>query len=314
MKRAEAGLLCLSREDLPLCAPTVVAIGNFDGVHLGHQALLACLTQTAKQKDALPLVFTFKENPKVLYCGAKYLYGAQQKRRLFAEAGVKAVYEADFAQVQNMSCEAFVREFLIERLNCLSVAVGSNFRFGNGRRGDADTMCRLLREHGLEGTVVPPVCVDGKEVSSSAIRRALEAGDLQAVQTMLGRPYSVYLPVSRGKRLGHTIGFPTINQLPSTDRQLPKFGVYLSEAEFCGKTYRGLTNVGVKPTVSSEARPLYETHLLEYEGNEELYGVTVKLTLKRFLRKERCFSRIEDLQAQIQSDLASLQKSERTTL
>lgn len=277
------------------CGPVAAAIGVFDGVHRGHQALLLRLCEEARARQLRPLVFTFSENPKNV-CA---LSGEPERLEAFASFGVSAVFLADYASLRGLSCEDFVREYLREKLDCRAVVIGSDFRFGRGRSGDCETMRSLFGE----GTVVlPPVQLDGQTVSSSEIRRRLQAGDLTGAERMLGRPYSFLLPVSRGRALGRKLGFPTVNQIPPYDRLLPCFGVYASEVLVSGKTYRGVTNVGVKPTVSKDETPLLETHLLGYEG-KELYGETLRVSLLRMLREERRFASVDALRAQLEQDI-----------
>ena len=300
----------LQRQDLPLAGDSVVAIGNFDGMHIGHQALLARLAEEGRARNASPLVFTFTENPMVLYFGAKYICGDADRMEALADLGVEAVYRGEYAYLRDFTCEEFVRDFLIAKLHCVCAVVGSDFRFGKGRMGSPETMKELMERYGGSCVILPAVEREGKKVSSNYIRRLLGEGKLDLVEALLGRPYSAILTVREGRKLGRTIGCPTINQLPGEDRMLPKFGAYLSVAEFLqdGKPVRfyGLTNVGVKPTVSSESKPVFETHILDFDG--DLYGVQVKITLLRFLRKERCFNSLEDLRAQIDEDIAEARK------
>ena len=300
----------LERKDLPFAGETVIAIGNFDGVHIGHHALLKRLAEEGKNRNATPLVFTFTENPKVLYFGAKYLCGDTERLEALSDLGVEAVYRGEYSYLHDFSCEEFVRDFLVEKLRCVCTVVGSDFRFGKGRMGDPNTMKSLMEAHGGSCVILPAVEREGKKVSSTYIRRLLGEGKLPMVEELLGRPYSVILPVWEGRRLGRTIGCPTINQIPEEDRMLPRFGAYLSKVEFMKDgerlCYHGVTNVGIKPTVSSESKPVFETHLLDFDG--DLYGVTVKVTLLRFLRKERCFNTVEDLKEQIRCDVAAVRK------
>ena len=286
---------------LPFQQPTVVAIGNFDGVHRGHQALLQRFLQEAAARHALPLLFTFEENPKVLLFGAKYLLGMAEKQEMLAAYGVEHVYLAQYGALCDMTCAEFVHKLLETWLNCSCVVVGSDFRFGAGRAGDCETMRQQMQAIGRDTVIVPPVLENDRAVSSTDIRRTLEEGDLSAAEQQMGHPLFYVLPVRLGNRLGRTLGFPTMNQYPPADRQLPKFGVYESEAAFDGRIYRGITNIGIKPTGSSDARPVLETHLLDC--SEELYGVNVKVTLKRFLRKERCFASVEELRLQVLADI-----------
>ncbi len=300
----------LSRGDLPLPGETVIAIGNFDGVHIGHHALLERLAEEGKARNATPLVFTFTENPKVLYFGAKYLCGEAERLEALSALGVEAVYRGEYAYLHDFSSEEFVRDFLVKKLGCVCTVVGSDFRFGKGRMGDPNTMKALMEANGGSCVILPAVEREGAKVSSTYIRRLLGEGKLSLVSELLGRPYSVILPVREGRRLGRTIGCPTINQIPHEDRMLPRFGAYLSTVEFMKDgeklCFRGVTNVGIKPTVSSESRPVFETHLLDFDG--DLYGVTVKVTLHTFLRKERCFATLEELKEQIGRDIATARK------
>lgn len=300
----------LERKDLPLEGKTVIAIGNFDGVHMGHTALLTRLAQEGVSRNATPLVFTFTQNPKVLYFGAKYLCGDNERLEALASIGVRAVYRGDYAYLHDFSCEEFVRDFLVAKLNCVCAVVGSDFRFGKGRMGSPETMRELMESCGGSCVVLPAVEREGNKISSTYIRKLLGEGKLDKVEDLLGRPYSVILPVREGRRLGRTIGCPTINQIPHGDRMLPRFGAYASTVEFVkdGETVclHGITNVGIKPTVSSESKPVLETHILDFDG--DLYGVTVKVTLRRFLRKERCFASVEELKQQIEKDISAVRK------
>lgn len=285
----------------PPRVPVAAAIGVFDGVHLGHQELLRRLREEAQARGALPLVFTFSENLKQ----AQVLSGEAERLELFAAFGVSAVFLADFASLRGLSCEAFVQEYLRGRMDCRAVVIGSDFRFGRGRSGDSGTMGELF---GGDTVVLPPVQVEGQIVSSTEIRRRLLAGDLSGAERMLGRPYGFLLPVSRGRMLGRELGFPTINQIPARDRLLPRFGVYESLVRIGEASYRGVTNVGVKPTVTSQEMPLLETHLLGYTG-KDLYGETVGVSLLRMLREERRFETLEALREQVQKDIRAVESA-----
>lgn len=283
--------------DLPR-VPFAVAIGVFDGVHLGHQALLRRLREEARAREALPLVFTFSETPK----NAQALSGEAERMELFSSLGIPGVLVADFASLRGLSCEEFVETYLRLRMDCRAVVIGSDFRFGRERSGDSDTMRALF---GRDVFVLPPVQVDGQTVSSTEIRRRILAGDLAGAEKMLGHPYGFLLPVSRGRRLGRELGFPTINQIPPQERLLPRFGVYESAVRVGEAVYRGVTNVGVKPTVTSGEMPLLETHLLGYAG-KELYGETVGVSLLRMLREERRFETVDVLREQVEQDIRTV--------
>lgn len=293
----EAGIYREADGCIPPRAPVAAAIGVFDGVHLGHQALLRRLCEEARARKVLPLVFTFSENPK----NAKALSGEEERLELFSALGISAVFLSDYASLRGLSCEAFVEEYLRKRLDCRAVVIGSDFRFGRERSGDQSTMRSLFQDT----IVLPPVYADGETVSSTEIRRRLLAGDLAGAERMLGRPYGFSLPVSRGRMLGRELGFPTINQTPSPDRLLPRFGVYESTVDVGGVSYRGVTNVGVKPTVASGLSPLLETHLLGFDGGT-LYGETARVSLLRMLREERRFASVEELREQVEKDICAV--------
>lgn len=284
--------------------PVAVAIGMFDGVHIAHQALLRRLCELASACGAAPVVFTFSENPK----RAQALSDEAERLELFSSLGVSGAYIADYGALRGLSCAEFAQTYLRERLDCRAVAVGSDFRFGKDRAGDCETMRTLFPRT----EVLPPVLLDGVKVSSTEIRRRLLCGDVEGAGRMLGRPYGFCLPVRRGRSLARELGFPTLNQVPPEGRVLPRFGVYETEVFCGGGLYRGVTNVGVKPTVTSDGLPLLETHLLGYSGGE-LYGETVRVSFLRMLREERRFETVEALRAQMARDIRAVEaaKEER---
>ena len=284
--------------------PVAVAIGMFDGVHIAHQTLLRRLCALAAECGAAPVVFTFSENPK----RAQALSDEPERLERFASLGAAGVYIADYGALRGLSCAEFAQTYLRERLDCRAVAVGSDFRFGKDRAGDCGTMRSLFPRT----EVLPPVLLDGVKVSSTEIRRRLLCGDVEGAGRMLGRPYGFCLPVCRGRSLARALGFPTLNQIPPAGRVLPRFGVYETEVFCGGGRYRGVTNVGVKPTVTSDGLPLLETHLLGYGGGE-LYGETVRVSFLRMLREERRFGTVDAQREQMARDIRAVEtaKEER---
>lgn len=290
--------------NLPSADGCVLTIGNFDGVHLGHRALIGKTADIARSLGVPSLVFTFDQHPQSLLSGGgfKYLLGNEDKERLVAAAGADLYCAADFSTVKDLSPEAFVKTVLIDALKAKHVVCGYNFSFGKGGKGKPQALRALLAEQGVGCTVAEQVTVGGEHVSSTRLRALISAGDVQSAARLLGRLYSFNLPVVHGRRLGASLGSPTINQLFPTDRAMPAFGVYAVLCGIEGKTYGGVANIGVKPTVSQEGVPLCETHLFGFRG--DLYGKAVRIYLCKHLRCEKRFAGLEQLKAQIALDSA----------
>lgn len=279
-------------------APCAVALGNFDGVHAGHAALIALGAARAKERG-LPLVaLTFL--PETLPHPPALLSGKEEREALLLAAGADEVVFLPFDEVRTMSPEDFVREILIARFDAMLAVTGFNYRFGYRAAGDAALLCRLLREAGRDAAIADAVLYGGAPVSSSRIREALANGEVDAASAMLRRPVSWSLPVLHGKALGRTLGFPTVNQAPPAGHALPRRGVWVSEVNIGGVRYPALTNVGVRPTVDAHGTVDFETWIRGYHG--DLYGKTLTVTLKKFLRDERRFSSEEELKKQIEVD------------
>lgn len=303
VRSGQMPLCCTDIFDVPL-QPLVVAIGNFDGVHLGHQTVFERMRAAANERGTRTLVITFRDNPKFEQPGHAHILPEQQQMEALYRAGGQMVLLLDFLKYRDYSPEQFVSEVLIRGLHCEAVLVGEGFRFGKDRAGDTGTLRKCLAEEGRELICHPLVRYGGTVLSSTRIRDALSAGDVALAADMLGRPVSYVLPVVEGKKLGRTLGFPTANQVFPPVTHLPRFGVYESEAEVGdGMVYRAISNIGVRPTVGGE-EPLLETHLPDFEG--ELVGKRIRVTLRRFLRPERKFGSTEELRAQIARDVESV--------
>ena len=282
--------------------PSAVALGFFDGLHLGHIEVI----KRALLKDGLcSVVFTFNDKtslPKFSGKKGHCIITHEQKTAIFASLGVERVYAPDFSDVKDYSAREFVERILRDELNASVVVCGYDFRFGKGGEGDPEALKALCAEYGMECEVVPAVTVDGVTVSSTAIRDMIRAGDIETANRFLGYELSYDLPVAEGSKIGRTIGFPTINQEIPDYMVKPKNGVYKSWAIAEGKTYRGITNIGVKPTVSNAGKSLMETHIIGFDG--DLYGKTVRVALREFIRDEVKFGSLEELKRQIELDKA----------
>ncbi len=283
-------------------ADTSIALGCFDGLHIGHRAVL----QEALKGEAeglSPAVFTFgsREDEMTTVKAVPELMSSRQREELFAQMGFSLLWRVDFDSVRDIPLEDFVRSVLCQTLRAKRICCGYNYRFGRGGTGDAALMQKLGAECGAEVIVLPAVLQEEQPVSSSRIRVAVMTGNMEDAARMLGRPFSIDFPVVHGRQLGRLLGTPTINQPFPSGFVLPKFGVYASCAVVDGKCLHAVTNVGVKPTVGAEA-PLAETYIADFSGN--LYGKEVPVYLMKFLRPEQKFNSLEELKKQIYSDAA----------
>jgi riboflavin kinase/FMN adenylyltransferase len=282
---------------------SAVALGVFDGVHLGHRAILGAAVAHARAEAAPAVACTFEPHPlEVLQPdrAPQPITTLEERLELIAECGIDAAVVLDFTPtLAVMEPEAFVKDVLVDRLVARHVVVGFDHRFGRGARGDADLLRELGRSLGFAVDVIAPLSVDGAPVSSTAIRAALGRGDLDAAARMLGRPYTLPGKVVPGAGRGRTLGFPTANVAP--DRPvLVAPGVYACRAEFAGRSERAVVNVGVRPTFG-EGTLAVEAHLLDFAG--DLYGQTFRLVFVARVREERRFPGVEALRAQIAQDV-----------
>ena len=230
----------------------------------------------------------------------------RQKLHLLEQMGVQQVYSLRFAAIRTMSPEQFVDEVLVRVCHAWKVCCGFNFTFGYKGAGTPETLQALCEERGIGCEIVPAVEVDGETVSSTRIRALVQQGDVAAAERLLGRPFGYDFEIVRGRQLGRTMGTPTINQVFTEGFVLPRFGVYASLVSLNDGDYYGVTNVGVKPTVGADA-PLSETWIPEYHG-EELYGENIRVDLIDFIRPEKKFSGIEELQNNILQNAETAKK------
>lgn len=281
--------------DVTALPPFIAALGDFDGVHLGHKKVILDAVASSKKENISTVVWFFADSPKA---DGERLTDVKEKTELFAALGADFSAAEEFSAVKDMSCEDFVVKYLAP-LGCRGVACGYNFRFGKGASGDVTTLEALCRETGMNFSVSSPVTKGGIGVSSTKIRELLASGDAELAAEMLGRPYSVKGPVEHGRTLGAKIGFPTINQYFSPGKMIPKHGVYFSYTTIDGRSYPSVSNVGSRPTVGGHSCRL-ETHILDLDM--ELYGKTVEVSLIKFHRPEMTFPGIDELSAKIAED------------
>ena len=285
-----------------------MAIGNFDGVHLGHQAVLAQAKGLAHSLNRPAVVLTFAPHPREYFrpeLKPLRMDGWGVKMRLLEQAGMQAAYVLRFdAALAAMPAEDFIRNFLVEGLQARAVFTGENFHFGAKRQGDAALLNAQARHYGFSYRACEGVRdASGVIISSSRIRDALQAGEPQAASAMLGRPYAFEGRVQKGRQLGRKLGFPTAN-LAVKPVFLPKLGVYSCKVRLpSGEIVSAIANLGRKPTVTAENKVTLEVHLFDFSN--DLYGQRLQVMPQRFLREERTFPTVESLKMQIEEDCAA---------
>lgn len=280
----------------------MLCLGNFDGVHRAHRALL---TEARALRDTtLPHaacgVFCFEglSSDHLLKTPLPHLCTEEDRLEVFREMGMEFAILADFPSVKELPAEKFISSLLVGVLHCVATVCGFNYRFGSGGAGTPE----LLTAHfGAYARVLPPVTESDTPVSSTRIRSLLAAGEVETASRLLCHPYTFTSPVLHGKRLGRTIGIPTVNQSVPAGLLVPALGVYVTDCTVDGVTYRGVTNVGVHPTVDKDAPVNCETFLLDFSN--EVYGKDVTLSFLHRLRPERRFRSLEELREQIQRDV-----------
>lgn len=289
--------------DFYLDRETAVAIGKFDGVHIGHRRLLEEIRE--KKKDGLcACVFTFDPAPAVLFgrSDGKELTTKEEKHVLFERAGVDILIEFPMTpETAAIMPDVFAAEILAERMQTRFLAAGSDLSFGAGGAGNAQLLQRLAPELGFQVKTIAKICLDGREVSSTYVRSCVEKGDMRLAEKLLGMPYPVLGTVVKGNQLGRNLGFPTVNLLPRENKLLPPNGVYFSQIRHRGRLYRAISNVGYKPTVTEERVMGLESYL--YDFQEDIYGESIEVYLLEYSRPERRFESVEALRGQLEKDI-----------
>lgn len=299
-------ILARSLAELKPDRPSLITIGSFDGVHLGHQALIRNLVESAHARGYHAAVVTFFPHPSVVLRGRKpsfYLNSPEEKAALFAGLGIDTLVTHPFDHaVAQITASQFVDQ-LIAALDFKEIWCGADFAFGHNREGTVDWLKQHGRENGYDVKVVEPVSLTGDIVSSSRIRRALAEGDVSLAAACIGRPYQVPGVVVEGSRRGRTIGIPTANLQVWEERAYPANGVYACRAWVNAQTVDAVANVGVRPTFEPELHPTIEAHLLDFDA--DLYGQTLRLDFMTRLRAEKKFNGVSELIEQIKRDITA---------
>ncbi|AFM01373.1 FMN adenylyltransferase [Desulfitobacterium dehalogenans ATCC 51507] len=281
----------------------VLALGNFDGVHLGHQRLLKSGLEQAAQKGVDLAVLLFEPHPLKLLFPERvigFLTTQKEQMRLFSEIGVDRVYLVPFTkEMADTSPEGFVRDILV-KLGVVHIVVGFNYSFGALGKGTAEDLQRYGQDYGFGVSVLQPQTFEGKVISSTAVRKALLNGDAVQAKKLLGRTYKLVGTVVEGEKRGHDLGYPTANLRIYEDLIIPKRGVYAVWAEIEGRLVHGMMNIGMKPTFHEEYALTVEIHFFDFSG--DLYGMELAICCEEKIRDERKFNGLGELKGQLDRD------------
>ncbi len=277
----------------------IVALGTFDGLHGGHQALFDVLREEAQKRGEEAIIHTFRNHPRTVFAKAPGLLMRDETRlSMLKETGCRVVADEFTKEYAALSPEAFVHS-LMERLDMRVAVTGFNYSFGLGGAGDTSMLARLGEACGFAAITVPPKMYEGAPISSTRIRQAVENGDMRTAAAMLTRPYFIGGEVVGNREIGRTLGFPTANITWQPQQLLPRPGVYATMAQIEGRSYKAVTNVGDNPTVNG-AKTTIETHLLG--ENVNLYGKLLTVHFMEYLRGEIRFASTQELKGQIARD------------
>lgn len=284
--------------------PIGIALGTFDGLHIGHQKVIGDMVSYCKAHGYKSVVYTFSNHPRELTRNGhrvQKLVSNEDKEKLVEATGADYLLMIPFDKnFMSTSPEQFVRQYLIDGMNVKAIAVGFDYRFGKGAEGDVDLLKTLSSKYNYELIVIEPVALAGHKISSSEIRDRIKHGDMSAARKMLGRPYSVVGPVIKGKQVGRKLGFPTANILTDTHMSLIKPGVYVSYTQVGDVLYPSLCNVGYNPTFEQTELNL-ESYLLDFD--EDIYGEVIRIFFIEHIRGEEKFDSLDALVKQMNNDL-----------
>jgi riboflavin kinase / FMN adenylyltransferase len=290
-------------ENANILKPTVLTLGVFDGLHLGHQQIMERVVERAKKVKAHATAITFDPHPRAVLhpeSAPPLLQTLDQRLANLEVLGIAQTIVIKFdPEFASQPAEDFLKAVVHDRLHAKEVYLGKGFAFGRGRRGNIELLRAMSDKLGFVADEVEEVRLRGRRVSSSTIRELLAAGRVNLARRMLGRPYGVEGVIIRGNRRGHTIGFPTANLKPH-NRVIPKFGVYATATLIDGTWRKSITNIGVRPTFEDTAEPSIESYIFDFEG--ELYGDVIRVRFLHRIRDERKFSGIDELRGQIEKD------------
>ena len=282
-----------------------LALGYFDGVHLGHQAVIKNAVNYAKQNSGKSAVITFKDHPCCFFHGVcpKYILTREYREKFIADLGVDYLYELDFEKLAGLSAEEYLENILIKHFSPKSISTGFNHNFGHNKTGDVKFLEQESVKYNYKYFALPPQKYDGEVISSTKIRKLLSDGQIDTANKMLGRNFIIEGTVIKGRQIGRTIGFRTANILYPLELIDIPFGVYSVLVNYASQTYQGIANFGVRPTVNGHGA-LLEVHILDFE--KDIYGEVLEVKFIKMLRTERKFDSLDSLKQQISRDIKSI--------
>lgn len=281
---------------------TAVALGTFDAIHKGHKAIIENAVKYAKENNLISVVYLFKNTPREIIEGicVPSINTFEKRLKLLEALGVDIVVAEVFTmEYSELSAEGFVKDYLIKRLGAKYVVTGDNYHFGKKGEGDAKLLSKLAEPFGIKTSCIPCVEIDGETVSSTRIRKCIIEGNVEEIEKLLGRYYSVRGVVTTGNRIGREMNFPTANISIPKNCISPKYGVYITKTIIDGKEYPSVTNVGGKPTVEENAECI-ETHVIDF--NDYIYEKEIQVEFLKYIRGIIKFSSIDELKNQIEKD------------
>ena len=284
--------------------PSVVTIGTFDGVHIGHKAILKRLTDAAEANRLESVLLTFFPHPRQVVqsvSNLRLINTIEEKKKLLEKEGLGSLVIHPFTkEFSRLTAEEYVRDILVKELAAKKIIIGYDHRFGRNRTADISDLKEYGKIYGFEVVEISAQELDEVAVSSTKIRRALENGDIATANNYLGYDYFLTGTIVKGRKIGRTINFPTANiHIDETYKLIPKIGVYVVRTLINDKTYYGITSIGTNPTVNGDAKTI-ETHLLDFEG--DLYGETLEISFLKYIREEKKFESVQELQSAIEED------------
>ncbi|MCC8081625.1 MAG: bifunctional riboflavin kinase/FAD synthetase [Lachnospiraceae bacterium] len=286
--------------DFHISEPSVLSLGKFDGLHLGHKFLIRELEKGQKE-GYRSVIFTFDIPPRSLQENdCRVLSTNKEKEHIFDEAGMDYVIECPFTEeLKKMEPHAFLK-MLTDRIRIRRIVAGTDFRFGRGRSGSPADLKKYEDELGYRAVIVDKIQYRGEDISSTRIRKLVCEGQIEEANTLLGYPYFLTAHVRHGNEIGRTLGFPTVNLLPPEKKLLPPNGVYVSSIALDGEIYYGISNIGCKPSIDGVYPVGVETHIFDFD--RQIYDREIKVSFLSYLRPERRFDSLEALQRQIRAD------------
>lgn len=292
--------------EFQLNKPTAVAIGKFDGIHLGHKALIEEIIDKSKKDFLQSVIFTFNPSPESFFCkrALKELSTVSEKRHMFEMLGIDVLIEFPLNDITVATDpELFIEKYLYEQMRAKYIVAGTDISFGKKGLGNSALLQEKSDEYGYEVKIIDKISYAGDSISSTRVRDAICAGDMELANNMLGAPYKVTGIVSHGRHLGTQMGMPTANVIIPPDKLVGPNGVYISRVITANGIYNSISNIGVKPTVSDDELQCVESYI--YDFNEDIYGKYIEVELIKFCRPEMKFGSVEELKRQMQQDIAA---------